>query len=170
MLGTLIVMGVLLAGLGFLAHARGGNELLTRALGDGVSMLLRFGPVIVVSFLAAGFAEALIPREWVGDALGRDSGLRGLVVAAGAGAITPAGPFVSMPIAVVMIRAGAATGPVVAYLTAWSLLSLHRFVAWEIPILGWKFAVLRYGASLLLPLLAGWLASVLARSVASAVR
>jgi uncharacterized membrane protein YraQ (UPF0718 family) len=69
-----------------------------------------------------------------------------------------------MPIALVMIRAGAAVGPVVAFLTGWSLLSLHRLVAWEIPILGWKFAVLRYVASLALPLIAGWLAANLARS------
>ena len=75
-----------------------------------------------------------------------------------------------MPIAVVMIRAGAATGPVVAYLTAWSLLSVHRLVAWEIPILGWQFAAIRYGASLLLPLMAGWLAAALMRSFGSAVR
>ena len=79
------------------------------------------------------------------------------------GMLTPAGPFVAMPIAVVMLRAGAANAPVIAYLTAWSLLALHRFVAWEVPILGWQFASLRYGVSLAIPVLAGLAARALAR-------
>ena len=66
----------------------------------------------------------------------------------------------------VMIRAGAAVGPVVAFLTGWSVLALHRTVAWEIPILGIRFALLRWGVSLLLPVLAGALASLFASSLA----
>ena len=34
------------------------------------------------------------------------------------------------------IRTGAGAGPVVAFLSSWSLLALHRLVAWEVPILG----------------------------------
>jgi uncharacterized membrane protein YraQ (UPF0718 family) len=170
MAGTLILMVVLLAILAAIAHARGGSELLGQALKGGGGMLLRYAPVIAISFLAAGFAEVLIPSAWVRDTLGADSGMRGVLIATGAGAITPAGPFVSMPIAVVMLRSGAAAGPVVAYLTAWSVISLHRMVAWEVPILGWQFAALRYLASLLLPLVAGLLAGALARSFAGALR
>jgi uncharacterized membrane protein YraQ (UPF0718 family) len=119
--------------------------------------------MVAVSFLAAGFAEVLVPTEWVRETLGADSGLRGLVIATGAGVITPAGPFVSMPIAAVMVRSGAGAGPVVAFLASWSLLALHRFIAWEVPILGWRMAALRYGACVGLPLLAGLLARLLAR-------
>jgi hypothetical protein len=52
---------------------------------------------------------------------------------------------------------------VIAFLTAWSLLALHRFVAWEIPILGWQFATLRYGVSLVIPVLAGLTVRALTR-------
>ena len=69
-----------------------------------------------------------------------------------------------MPIAAVMLRAGAATGPVIAFLTAWSLLALHRLVAWEVPILGWRIAALRYGVSLAIPVLAGLAARALTRA------
>ena len=137
--GTLLVLSGLLLALAGLAYSRGGEELLFHGLGEGWQLLLRFGPVIVVSFLAAGFADSLIPREWVREQLGADAGLRGLFLAAGAGVLTPAGPFVSMPIAAVMIRSGAGAGPVVAFLSAWSLLAVHRLVAWEVPILGWRF-------------------------------
>ena len=53
---------------------------------------------------------------------------------------------------------------VVTYLTAWSLLAVHRLVAWEVPILGWRLAALRYGVSLAIPVLAGLAARALARS------
>lgn len=156
--GTLLLLVAVLVGLVAAAWARGGAELVGRGLGDGGRMLVRFGPVLVVSFLAAGFAEILIPHAWVREWLGADSGLRGILIGAGAGVLTPAGPFVSMPIAAVMVRSGAGIGPVVAFLTGWSLLALHRFVAWELPILGPRLAVLRYAVCLALPILAGLLA------------
>jgi len=160
---TLLALLALLALLSYLAWLRGGSELVMRGFSGGTTLLLRYALIIAVSFLAAGFAEVLVPYEWVRDTLGHDSGLRGILIAAAAGVITPAGPFVSMPVAAVMVRAGAGTGPVVAFLSAWALLALHRFIAWEVPILGWRLAALRYSVCLVLPLLAGLLARGLAR-------
>ncbi len=161
--GTLLVLLAVLAGLAALAWSRGGGAAVAQGFGSGWDLLLRFGPVMVVSFLAAGFADLLIPTDWVRDQLGAGSGVSGIALAAGAGILTPAGPFVSMPIAAVLIRNGAGAGPVVAFLSAWSLLALHRLVAWEVPILGWRFAILRYGTCALLPLLAGFVARALTR-------
>ena len=160
---TLIALTALLAALAALAWSRGGAELVRQGFGSGWDLLLRFGPVIVVSFLAAGFADLLLPRDWVRAQLGAESGLRGLLIATGAGILTPAGPFVSLPIAAIMIRTGAGAGPVVAFLSGWSLLAIHRLVAWEVPILGWRFAALRYACCLALPVLAGWIARGLTR-------
>ncbi len=161
--GTVILLLGLLAGLAWLAHARGGTELLASGFGEGGRLLLRYAPIIALSFLAAGFADQLIPREWVRERLGRETGLGGIVLAAGAGILTPAGPFISMPVAAVMIRSGAGAGPVVAFLSGWALLALHRFVAWEVPILGWRFALLRYACCLVLPVLAGLAARAITR-------
>jgi len=72
-------------------------------------------------------------------------------------------PFVALPIAAVLRTSGAAAGPVVAYLAGWSLLAIHRLVAWEIPILGLRFAILRYLVSLGLPLAAGLIARAVTR-------
>jgi uncharacterized membrane protein YraQ (UPF0718 family) len=157
----LLVLGLLL--LVALAWWRGGGELVWQGLAGGGGLLLRYALVIAISFLAAGFAEVLIPHAWVNQYLGADSGLRGILLGSAAGVVTPAGPFVSMPVAAVMLRAGAGPGPVVAFLTGWSLLALHRLVAWEVPILGLRFALLRYLACLALPLLAGLLARALFR-------
>jgi len=152
---TLLTMLGLLALLATLAYLRGGGELAAAGLRQGGEMLVRFGPVIVVSLLAAGLADKLLPREQVQHFLGDDAGLRGIVIAAGAGMITPSGPFVSMPIAAVLLRSGASHAAVVAFVAAWALLAVHRFVAWEVPLLGWRFALVRYGVCLLLPILAG---------------
>jgi uncharacterized membrane protein YraQ (UPF0718 family) len=162
--GNFLALVAVLALLIALAYARGGGELVQQGLRDGGGLLVRFGLVIVVSFLAAGVAQVLIPHEWVNEALGRDSGFRGIALGAAAGIITPSGPFVSMPIAVVLIKSGAAAGPVVAFLTGWAVLALHRLIAWEAPILGWRFALFRWSVCLVLPLVAGLLARALARS------
>jgi len=159
-LWVLIALCLLLAAL---TWARGGAPLVQQGLAGGGRMILRNALVIAVSFIAAGFAELLLPRQWMREALGETAGLQGILLATLMGMLTPAGPFVAMPIAVVMLRAGAATGPVIAFLTAWSLLALHRFIAWEVPILGWQFASLRYGVSLVIPVLAGLAARALAR-------
>jgi uncharacterized membrane protein YraQ (UPF0718 family) len=153
-----------LAGLAFTAWRTGGSELLRTGLAGGGSLLLRYSALLVVSFLAAGLAEVLVPQEWVSRTLGEGSGLRGIVIASGMGAFTPAGPFVAMPVAAVMLRAGAAAPAVVAFLTGWSLLAVHRMLAWELPIMGPRMTALRYGASLVLPVLAGLLARAFTRS------
>ena len=161
--GTFGLLVAVLVGLAVLAYRMGGAEEVTTGLRGGMELLLRFLPILIVSFLAAGFAERLIPTEWVRSELGAESGLRGILLASAAGVVTPAGPFVSMPIAAVMIRSGAGSGPVVAFLAAWSLLAFHRLLAWEVPILGWHFALLRYATCLVLPVLAGLAARALAR-------
>lgn len=148
------VLALLLA-LCFAAYRQGGSTLLVEGLSSGGSMLLRFSLLIAVSFLAAGLAERLVPTEWVRGALGEDAGFRGIAIATAAGMLTPAGPFVSMPVAAAMLKAGASHAAVVAFLASWSLLAVHRLVAWELPILGPGFAALRFGACLVLPLIAG---------------
>ncbi len=161
----LLFMLGLLGVLGGIAFFQGGGAQVQDGLGQGGNLLLRFGLLIAISFLAAGLAQTLVPREWVEGALGAESGMRGIFLATLAGSLTPAGPFVSMPLAAVLIRSGAAPASVVTFLTAWSLLSIHRLVAWEVPILGIRYALLRFGVSLVLPILAGLLARSLSKSV-----
>lgn len=157
-----IVFG-LFALLSAIAWGRGGTPLVTEALGGGARLFVRFGFVIALSFLVAGLAEALVPREWVSQALGVESGWGGLLLAAAAGIVTPAGPFVSMPLAAALLRSGAAPATVVTFLSAWGLLAAHRLFAWEIPILGASFALTRWALCLLLPLVAGALTRLVLR-------
>ena len=57
----------------------------------------------------------------------------------------------SLPIAATRLRSGAEPAAVVTYLPAWSLLAVHRLVAWELPLLGARFALVRYAMCVVLP-------------------
>ena len=160
---ALIVFVVVTIGLGGVVWLRGGSELLREGLGNGASLLAKSGLIIIVSFFAAGLVEALVPKHAIPTALGVDSGLRGILLATGAGVLTPSGPFVAIPIAAALERSGAGTAPLVAYISAWGLLALHRLVAWEIPILGSRLALVRWSACLALPVVAGFVARVFTR-------
>jgi uncharacterized membrane protein YraQ (UPF0718 family) len=161
--GALLVLALATLALAALAWWRGGPELVREGFGRGNATLLRFALLIVLSFWAAGLAEVVLPEQLVPRVLGPESGLRGILIATGAGAITPSGPFVAIPLAAAMVRAGAGAAPMVAYVSAWGLIAIHRLVAWEIPILGPRLALLRWGVSLALPVVAGLAARLLAR-------
>lgn len=130
---------------------------------SGLWLLLTIAPMIALGLFLGGLAQELSDPRKIAPQLGESSGWRGLIVAAGLGAITPGGPFAAFPIVYALFLAGADIGAVIAYLTGWSVLALHRVIIWEVPLLGWDFAALRVLASLLLPILAGALARTLAR-------
>jgi uncharacterized membrane protein YraQ (UPF0718 family) len=150
MLGLLVVLTLV-------AFVRGGPPSAVDALNGGTRQFLRFALVLYVSFLVAGLVESLLPRGWVSQALGESSGWRGVLLASCVGLVTPAGPFVSMPLAAGMLRAGAAPAAVVAFVASWGLLAIHRLIAWEIPMLGVPFALTRWAICLVVPLALGML-------------
>lgn len=160
---TLIALVLLTGVFAAAAYAVGGGALLRKGFSDAAGSMLSFAPMLLVSFLAAGMAQALIPEQWVRIYLSDQSGLRGILIGTGVGLVTPAGPLVSMPIAAALVRAGAGAGPVVAFVSSWGLLALHRLVAWEIPFLGLRLALLRYGVCVAVPVLAGLAARAFAR-------
>jgi uncharacterized membrane protein YraQ (UPF0718 family) len=162
--GNFWIMAGLLVALTALALVRGGPSLAGEALSGGTRQFLRFLLVLYVSFLVAGLVESLLPRAWVSESLGEHSGWKGLVLASAVGLVTPAGPFVSMPMAAGMLRSGAAPASVVAFVASWGLLAIHRLIAWEIPMLGAPFALSRWLLCLGVPIALGALARLFWRA------
>ncbi len=140
-----------------------GFEALARAGATSADLLLTVAPMIVVGLFLGGLVKELSDPKQVAPVLGASSGWRGLVLATALGAATPGGPFAAFPIVYALALAGADIGAVVAYLTAWSILGVHRLVIWELPLLGHDFVLARVLASLPLPLAAGLIARVLIR-------
>ena len=127
---------------------------------NGVSMLALVLPRMVVAIILAGLMQVLVPQDFVSRHFGQGGGMRVLVLATLAGVVTPGGPMVTVPFMVVLANSGAALSSLVAYMTAWSLFGLQRIIAWEAPLMGWRFVVARVVPSLAFPVLAGWLVSV----------
>lgn len=127
------------------------------ALGIAKTLSLR----LPLALLTASFLIHLIPVEAMTRLIGPASGLVGIVAASVLGGLLPGGPMTSFPIAIVFLQAGAGVPQMVALVAGWSVFALHRLLAYEAPIMGWKFIALRLGSSLVLPVLAGLFAEVL---------
>jgi uncharacterized membrane protein YraQ (UPF0718 family) len=93
-------------------------------------------PRTLPGFLLAGLALAIVPRDFVVNWMGQESGFRGIVLATALGSAIPGVTGVQFPIIVAMSRLGVGPGPLMAYLTAWALLGINRLIVWEIPFLG----------------------------------
>lgn len=124
---------------------------------DGITGFVKVAPMMLVAFCAAALITRLVPQESFVHWLGKNSGWRGLGLATLAGFLTPGGPFIQFPIVAALYERGVAVGPLAAYLSAWSLLGVHRFFIFEVPLLGWKFSLCRFALSCAFPPLIGWL-------------
>ena len=127
---------------------------------NGLSLLWFVLPRMVPALILAGLMQVLVPQEVVARYFGRAAGFRALAIATVAGALTPGGPMVSVPLLVAAANSGAGTPSLVAYMTAWSLFGVQRIIAWEAPLMGWHFVSVRVAASIALPVLAGWLVTL----------
>jgi uncharacterized membrane protein YraQ (UPF0718 family) len=126
----------------------------------GLSMLRFILPRLVPALILAGMLQVLIPPETVARYFGRQSGVSAILLASLAGILTPGGPMISVPLLVVLANSGMAPGPLVAYMTSWSLFGVQRIIAWEAPLMGWHFVMMRVLPSLAFPLVAGWIVKI----------
>jgi uncharacterized membrane protein YraQ (UPF0718 family) len=130
---------------------------------NGLKMLLFIAPRLIPALVLAGLVQVLVPQEIVSRHFGREAGLRAILIATGAGMITPGGPMVSVPFMVALAHSGAALPALVAYMTSWSLFGVQRIIAWEAPLMGWHFVWVRVLPSLAFPVVAGWLVATFYR-------
>jgi uncharacterized membrane protein YraQ (UPF0718 family) len=152
---TFVLAGLALA-LGVVAYLKDPGLPLIGAR-NGLSMLAFIVPRLVPALILAGLFQVVVPQEVVSRYFGREGGLKAIVIATGAGMLTPGGPMVSVPFMVALGHSGAALPALVAYMTSWSLFGLQRIIAWEAPLMGWKFVCVRIVPSLAFPVVAGWL-------------
>jgi len=129
------------------------------ALKQGRALAIR----LPLALLAASFLAQVVPTDAIAQVLGRDSGLYGIILASLLGGILPGGPMASFPLALFIWDAGAGTGQMVALLAGWSVFAMHRVLAYEAPVMGWRFVALRLASSFFLPPAAGILAALVVR-------
>ncbi len=125
-------------------------------------LTLEILPLLLMAFFLAAILPDLLPKEQIQAWVGREAGMRGILIGTLAGALTPGGPFVSFPLVFVLMKGGASVGTLVAFVTSWGTLGINRLPI-EIGVVGWRFTAIRYVCSLVLPFLAGTLARLLFR-------
>jgi uncharacterized membrane protein YraQ (UPF0718 family) len=119
-------------------------------------------PLLIFAFIVAGLVQVLIPKEMIAKWIGEESGLRGILFGTLAGAFTPGGPYVSLPVAAGLLKAGAGIGTMVAFVTAWSLLSVAR-IPLEVGIMGWRFTLIHLLSVIIFPPVAGLIANLIVK-------
>ena len=136
------------------ATARHSTALVQNGIRAGAIEFTRLLPRILIGVIGSGYIAAVLPQNLIGQWLGPDSGLTGLVIAVVGGAITPGGPVVGFSVGAAALKSGAGAPQVIAYTTAWALYAVQRLIVYEVPMMPSRVVWLRAAVSLPLPFLA----------------
>jgi len=162
----LFVVILILAGL---AYAQGGWSDVGGGFLSGVSILFRESLLLAAAFLTAGLLQALVKKEVITRWLGREAGIKGILLACLGGGLIPGGPYAYYPIAGALLSSGAGLGVLVAFVSAKNLWSVSR-LPYEFAILGPTITVRRYLITFLIPPLLGMLVEWLFGSQLAAIQ
>jgi len=155
-----IGMWILALIMGGIAFFRPGERHIQGAKIAGENLLVMV-PRIIMAILVSGFFSVIVPTDLVANWLGKGSGMKGILIGFLAGGLTPGGPIICFPIVAVIFKAGASISPLIAFLTSWSVFALHRLFAYEFPMMGTRFAMIRILSSVILPFIAAVFALVM---------
>jgi len=150
------VMAVLAICLVVIGYRKGEGQHI-EGMRSALNMTVGVLPLLVFAFIVAGMVQVLMPHELLAKWVGREAGLKGILIGTVAGGVSPGGPYVSLPIVAGLLRSGAGVGTMVAFLTGWSLWAVAR-LPMEVGILGWKFALIRVASTFFFPPIAGLIA------------
>jgi uncharacterized membrane protein YraQ (UPF0718 family) len=152
-IGLWILLGLTLAA-AVVAFSRDRNLPLQGLSATG-RMLRAVGLELALGFLLAGLIDVLVPASTLVRWLGEERAGRGILVGWLAGLVMPGGPYVFFPIVANLFQKGAAAGPLIALITAKTLVSPIRMLTYEAPLVGWPLTLARFIPGVLLPPLLG---------------
>ena len=136
-------------------------SLLFEGLKEGGMFFWQIIPFLIPAFIMGGLVTKILPGDAIGKWVGAQSGWQGMVIATLGGALTPGGPIVQFPIIALLYQKGMGIGPLTAYVSAWSLIQIQRFLFMELPLLGWHLALVRVAASFVFPVIIGFVAEII---------
>ncbi len=158
-----VVMFVIAVVLFIIASLQGEGKNIA-GLKSAWNMTLQIIPLLIFAFIIAGLVQTLIPRDLISSWVGDESGFRGILIGTVAGALTPGGPYVSLPIAAGLLKTGASIPTMVAFVTGWSLMSVAR-IPLEVGIMGWRFTLIHLLSVIIFAPLAGLLAILIMKLI-----
>lgn len=163
------LLSAVILGLGLLAYTREGWPAVQGGITSGIEILGRESLLLVGAFLTAGLLQALVKKDFITRWLGREAGIKGILLACLGGGLIPGGPYVYYPIAGALLSSGAGLGVLVAFVSAKNLWSISR-IPYEFAILGPTITLRRYLITFLIPPLLGILVEWLFGSQIASIR
>jgi uncharacterized protein len=152
--GFLILLGLTLLVLGLALVMD--PALAVRGLQSSGRLLSGVWMELALGFVLAGLLDVLIPAPVLSRWLGDEHLGQGILVGWAAGLVMPGGPYLVFPVVANLLKGGAAPGPLIALLTAKTLVSPVRMLTYEAPLLGWPMTLARLIPGVLLPPALGW--------------
>lgn len=133
---------------------------IAREIKKSFILIFQVLPLILCGIIMSAAIASLLPAEVVMKYVGSEVGVMGIIVGSMAGVFVPGEPFLTLPIAQGLAKAGAGYGALVAFVSSWALFSVTLYPT-EIAFLGLRFVVLRSIINLFIPGLAGLIACIL---------
>ena len=131
--------------------------------------LLEMLSIIPPIFLLLGLMDVWVPKETIMKYMGKDSGLRGGLLAFALGSFASGPLYASFPVAQVFLRKGVSLANVFIFLGAWSTTKIPMLL-FETTQLGGKFALTRFCLNAVgIPLLAVLMEKTMAKEDAEAM-
>jgi len=106
---------------------------------------------LLLGFVLAGLIDVLVPSQALIRWLGGERPLRGILVGWVVGLAVPGGPYVLFPMVASLFGKGVAAGPLIALVSAKTLVSPIRMLTYEAPLLGWPLTLARLIPGVLVP-------------------
>ncbi|MBS3809193.1 MAG: permease [Desulfobacterales bacterium] len=169
MRNTVLAMSGITILLAVVGVIRQGPKIIIQALMAGGEMLIEVAPLLIAAFILAGMIQVVVSRETINKWLGKDSGIKGIMLGGIAGALIPGGPYIFYPIAASFLLSGAEIGTAVTFVVAKNLWSLSR-LPMEIALLGPKLTFVRFVVTLIFPLIVGLIANTFFKGYVDKVR
>lgn len=165
MIISFLILFTVTAAVGAYTWRHHGGGAIRSAVAFSADEGLRLAIRLPIALFAAACLAELIPDRLIANVLGAETGLTGILIASLVGGLMPGGPMVAFPLALVLAKEGAGGPQTIALVTGWSVFAFHRVIAYEGPMMGWRFVALRFLASAVVPPLAGILAWIVAGAV-----
>jgi uncharacterized membrane protein YraQ (UPF0718 family) len=139
------------------------RETALESAGNSVYYLREMVMIMPVVFILTALLDAWIPKDKILRYLGREAGVKGILLSFLIGSLSAGPLYAAFPMCVMLHKKGASLRNLVIILSAWAVIKLPMLLN-EAKYLGLKFMAVRWVLTVLAILLISFLTSLMVRS------
>lgn len=137
---------------GFMVSFIKGREKSIKALKVAGKSFFKILPMVLIIVVLVGLLLGFVPPKGIETFFGAQSGILGVLIIGGVGAILHIPSLIAFPLAGSLVESGASVTSAAAFITTLTMIGTV-YLPVEIKILGRKFALLRNGLSFLVAII-----------------